>query len=75
MNDPKIICEVLGSKYKFYQCNLEIVTPKSLYTVTALLLQHGIIALEDIYSWVSFFKLIMNYEQIIYYLSVVNTGR
>lgn len=59
MNDPKIICEVLGSKYKFYQSNLDIVTPKSLYTVTALLLQHGIISLEDIYSWVSFYSFIL----------------
>lgn len=54
MNDPKIICEVLGSKYSFYQSNIDNETPKSLYIVTALLLQHDIIKLDDIYCWVSF---------------------
>lgn len=53
MCDPKILCEVLGFKYCFYQNNAEETTPKSLYLVTALMLQHNIIALDDIYSWVS----------------------
>lgn len=52
MNDPKIICEVLGSKYIFYRNNNEIV-PRSLYILTAQLLQHNIISLDDIYIWVS----------------------
>lgn len=55
MNDPKIICEVLGSKFSFYHNNLENVTPQSLFTVTALLLQYGIISLEDIYCWVIYY--------------------
>ncbi|CAG2060894.1 unnamed protein product, partial [Timema podura] len=53
MSDPKILCEVLGFKYCFYQTSTEEVTPKSLYLVTALMLQHSIIALDDIYCWVS----------------------
>nr|CAD7452514.1 unnamed protein product [Timema tahoe] len=51
MSDPKILCEVLGFKYCFYQTSTEEVTPKSLYLVTALMLQHSIIALDDIYCW------------------------
>jgi len=57
MCDPKILCEVLGFKYCFYQNNAEETTPKSLYLVTALMLQHNIIALDDIYSWVSIVKI------------------
>ncbi|PNF31426.1 hypothetical protein B7P43_G04067, partial [Cryptotermes secundus] len=53
MCDPKILCEVLGFKYCFYQNNAEETTPKSLYLVTALMLQHNIIALDDIYSWLT----------------------
>ncbi|KAI4462732.1 tho2 protein [Holotrichia oblita] len=52
MNDPKIICEVLGSKYIFYRNNNEVV-PRSLYILTAQLLQHGIISLDDIYIWLT----------------------
>lgn len=53
MSDPKIICEVLGFKYSIYhhETSLESITPHSLYTVTALLLQHSIISLDDIYTW------------------------
>jgi len=51
MNDPKIICEVLGSKYIFYRNNVN--APRSLYILTAQLLQNSIISLEDIYVWVS----------------------
>ncbi|PSN57270.1 THO complex subunit 2, partial [Blattella germanica] len=51
MCDPKILCEVLGFKYCFYQNNAEETTPKSLYLVTALMLQHNIISLDDIYAW------------------------
>lgn len=56
MSDPKIICEVLGSKYTFQRNSNENV-PRSLYVLTAQLLQHGIISLEDIYSWVSLKKI------------------
>lgn len=52
MNDPKTICEVLGSKYTFLR-NSEEPVPKSLYIVTAQLLQHNIIALDDIYVWLT----------------------
>ena len=60
MCDPKILCEVLGFKYCFYQNNAEETTPKSLYLVTALMLQHNIIALDDIYSWVSIMKIFLD---------------
>lgn len=53
MKDPKILCEVLGSKYMFLRNN-EKPVPKSLYTVTAQLIQHEIICLDDIYIWVSY---------------------
>ncbi|KAK7790717.1 hypothetical protein R5R35_007956 [Gryllus longicercus] len=53
MCDPKILCEVLGFKYCFYQTNTEEPTPKSLYLVTALMLQHGIITLDHIYCWLA----------------------
>lgn len=52
MSDPKIICEVLGSKYIFCRNNNETV-PQSLYVLTAQLLQHKIISLDDIYIWVN----------------------
>lgn len=51
MNDAKIICEVLGSKYTFQRNSNETV-PLSLYVLTAQLLQHKIINLDDVYSWV-----------------------
>lgn len=50
MPKGNIICEVLGYKYRYFS---DTKTPYSLYTITALLLQSKIIALEDIYSWVS----------------------
>ncbi|XP_049790874.1 THO complex subunit 2 isoform X2 [Schistocerca nitens] len=53
MCDPKILCEVLGFKFCFYQNSSEETTPNSLHLVTALMLQHGIIALDDIYCWLT----------------------
>ena len=50
MPDSNIISEVLGYKYRHY---CEEQTPFSLYKVTAVLLQHNIIKLDDIYSWLS----------------------
>lgn len=50
MPDSNIISEVLGYKYRNY---CEEQTPYSLYKVTAILLQHEIINLDDIYSWLS----------------------
>ncbi|XP_046395429.1 THO complex subunit 2 isoform X2 [Ischnura elegans] len=53
MCDPKILCEVLGFKFSFYQSNPEEPTPESLYIVTALMLQHEVILLDDIYCWLT----------------------
>lgn len=50
MPDSNIISEVLGYKYRNF---CEEQTPFSLYKVTAILLQHDIIKLDDIYSWLS----------------------
>ncbi|CRK88716.1 CLUMA_CG002522, isoform A [Clunio marinus] len=50
MPDSNIISEVLGYKYRNYS---DEQTPFSLYKVTAILLQHDIIKLDDIYSWLS----------------------
>ena len=50
INDGNIICEVLGYKYRHFA---DTKTPESLFKVTTLLLQHGVIVLDDIYVWVS----------------------
>lgn len=50
MPDSSIISEVLGYKYRNYS---EEQTPYSLFKVTAVLLQHDIVQLDDIYSWLS----------------------
>jgi THO complex subunit 2 len=50
MPDSKIISEVLGYKFRNY---CEDKTPFSLYNITAILLQHDIIHLEDIYAWLT----------------------
>ena len=55
--DKKTICEVLGFKLSFHQRSRaeadNFQPPHSLYKVMALLLQHKIINLSDIYPWVS----------------------
>lgn len=51
MNDPQIVCEVLATKLAFLKNNQQDV-PNSLYVLIAQLLQHKIINLDDIYSWV-----------------------
>lgn len=47
MSDRLVLCEVLGFKY----CSTINATPFSLQKVTALMLQHGVIQLDDILSW------------------------
>uniref|UniRef100_A0A6I8PJE7 THO complex subunit 2 n=1 Tax=Ornithorhynchus anatinus TaxID=9258 RepID=A0A6I8PJE7_ORNAN len=48
MCEPQTLCHILGFKFKFYQePNGE--TPSSLYRVAAVLLQHHLIDLEDLY--------------------------
>ncbi|KAF2879485.1 hypothetical protein ILUMI_26680 [Ignelater luminosus] len=53
MNDKKIIAEVLGSKYIFQRNSSETTVPSSLYLLTAQLLQHDLISLDDIYVWLT----------------------
>ncbi|XP_063970178.1 THO complex subunit 2-like [Lytechinus pictus] len=48
MCDPLTVCQVLGFKFQFYK-EENIRTPKSLHKVTAQLLQHHIVELDDIY--------------------------
>lgn len=50
INDGNIICEVLGYKYRHFA---DSKAPESLFKVTALLLQHNVIGLDEIYAWVS----------------------
>lgn len=50
MPDSNIISEVLGYKFRNYA---EEPTPFSLYKITAILLQHKIIQLVDIYTWLT----------------------
>ena len=60
MSDSLTLCEVLG--FKFSNCTtnppsdsvtVAPITPRSLYIVTALLLQHQVIRLDDIYRWLT----------------------
>ncbi|XP_069468772.1 THO complex subunit 2 isoform X2 [Ambystoma mexicanum] len=49
MCEPQTLCHILGFKFKFYQePNGE--TPTSLYRVAAVLLQHNLIDLDDLYT-------------------------
>lgn len=50
MPNGNIICEILGYKYRYFA---DAKTPSSLYIITALLLQSGLIHLNDIYTWLS----------------------
>lgn len=54
MHDSKTLSDVLGFKYSLYQGPGAEKTPKSLYLLTALMLQHQLITLEDLLIWVSF---------------------
>ena len=47
MSDQQVLCEVLGFKY----CCTTNSTPFSLQKVTALMLQHEVISLDDILPW------------------------
>ncbi|XP_049826219.1 THO complex subunit 2 isoform X2 [Aethina tumida] len=52
MNDSKIISEVLSTKFTFLKNN-ELTIPQSLYVLTAQLLQHKLISLDEIYTWLT----------------------
>lgn len=47
MSDQHVLCEVLGFKYR----STTAATPFSLQKVTALMLQHRVIKLDDILPW------------------------
>ncbi|XP_014219414.1 THO complex subunit 2 isoform X2 [Copidosoma floridanum] len=47
MSDRQVLCEVLGFKY----CSTTEATPFSLHKLTALMLQHEVIMLDDILPW------------------------
>ncbi|KAK2527352.1 Thoc2 [Columba guinea] len=48
MCEPQTLCHILGFKFKFYQ-DPSGETPCSLYRVAAVLLQHNLIDLDDLY--------------------------
>uniref|UniRef100_UPI00358DF603 THO complex subunit 2 isoform X2 n=1 Tax=Myxine glutinosa TaxID=7769 RepID=UPI00358DF603 len=48
MCEPQTLCHILGFKFRYYR-EPGRETPTSLYRVTALLLQHQLIDLEDLY--------------------------
>lgn len=56
MGDPQVIAEVLGFKLSNMEIQ-EYKEPAPIMTVIALLLQHGLISLDDIYPWVSYSSL------------------
>ncbi|XP_034243902.1 THO complex subunit 2 isoform X2 [Thrips palmi] len=51
MPDSKILSDVLGFKFSLYQGPGAEKTPKSLYILTALMLQYKLITLEDLLVW------------------------
>lgn len=51
MPKGSVISEVLGYKYRYFADGGR--TPRSLYIITALLLHAKLIALDDIYAWLS----------------------
>ncbi|XP_076310399.1 THO complex subunit 2-like protein isoform X2 [Tachypleus tridentatus] len=50
MCNPKTLSQVLGFKLTFYQNDLSLETPATLYKVIALLLQNELINLDEIYG-------------------------
>lgn len=52
MGDPQVISEVLGFKLGNMEVLESYKEPPPLMTVIALLLQHQVISLDDIYPWV-----------------------
>lgn len=52
MGDPQVISEVLGFKLGNMEVLESYKEPPALMTVIALLLQHQVISLDDIYPWV-----------------------
>lgn len=52
MPSADVICEILGYKFRYFA---DGGTPNSLYIITALLLQCGLIQLDKIYAWVCVF--------------------
>ena len=58
MPAAQTVSEVVGARYGFCrpqpgQDETEAVTPRPLHVMTALLLRHGVITLENIWPWVS----------------------
>ncbi|XP_026748281.2 THO complex subunit 2 isoform X1 [Galleria mellonella] len=51
MGDPQVISEVLGFKLGNMEVQDNLKEPPPLMTVIALLLQHQVISLDDIYPW------------------------
>lgn len=52
MGDPHVISEVLGFKLGNMEVLENYKEPPPLMTIIALLLQHQVISLDDIYPWV-----------------------
>lgn len=61
MCDPQAISEVLGFKLGNMEVRDNYKEPPRLMTVIALLLQHQVISLDDIYPWVCIFQFNSNY--------------
>lgn len=56
MGNPQVISEVLGFKLSNMEVLENYKEPPALMTVIALLLQHQVISLDDIYPWVCYIK-------------------
>ncbi|KAG7305730.1 hypothetical protein JYU34_009854 [Plutella xylostella] len=62
MGDPQVISEVLGFKLSNMDMQENYKEPPPLMTIIALLLQHEVIALDDIYPWLRPDDLVMAKE-------------
>lgn len=63
MGDPQVISEVLGFKLGNMEMLDKYEEPPPLMTVIALLLQHQVISLDNIYPWVNITQLFYIYNK------------
>ncbi|CAH3196125.1 unnamed protein product, partial [Porites evermanni] len=47
------LCHIMGFKFQFYKDQPDLPTPPSLYHLTALLMKHSLLSLDDLYLYLS----------------------
>jgi THO complex subunit 2 len=53
LNNSTTLSQILAFKFGFYHNDISLITPDSLYEITAILLQENLIQFEDIYPYLS----------------------